>query len=50
MKKDLKVQKLNLSRETLRQLDPKEVGVVGGVILTTNYISCVGNCHTIRIC
>lgn len=46
MQKAKKIRKLTLGRETLRQLEPNEAKAAGGAILTTNYISCVGNCHT----
>ncbi|HEV7518461.1 MAG TPA: hypothetical protein VGR07_19360 [Thermoanaerobaculia bacterium] len=50
MKKAQKIQKLTISRETLRQLDPQEVGEAVGAFLSSNYVSCVGNCQTTKLC
>jgi len=49
MKKTPKIEKLSLSRETLRQLDPQETELAAGGILSSNYISCIG-CQTTKDC
>ena len=53
--KSRKVQKLTLSRESLRRLEPQELGAAGGVFtqqcpLSVPRSACPQLCHTGELC